>query len=406
MQPFSTIRVIDFTHVIAGPFCTYQLAVMGADVIKVEPPDNPDMARASSANPPFGDDGLGAFFTSQNANKRAIAIDLKSDQGQKLAKELIETADVVVENYRSGALSRLGLGYDDIKSIKPDIIYCSMTGFGQDGPNGGRTAYDNVIQAYSGLMSATGNEQSAPTKVGPPVLDYGTGIQAAFAISAALFQRTLTGEGQYIDIAMLDAAIMLMSSNVTYLNQKKRLVPLSGNMSSFNAGYSCYQTQSGLLMLGAFTGKQVENMWIVLGDPGHGAVMRNLQPPAMSDYVAEDTARISELLLAKTAAEWEQEFNANKVPAARVRSLDETLEDDHLESRTVIQSLEDEKSISGLPVAAFKFKKGGPKLTRPAPIFGQHTHQILVELGYNDKEIEAFHNQGVVSISNPGNVST
>ena len=139
------------------------------------------------------------------------------------------------------------------------------------------------------------------------MLDYGTGIQAAFAISAALFQRTFTGQGQYIDIAMLDAAIMLMSSNVTYLNQKNRLVPLSGNMSSFNAGYSCYQTKEGLLMLGAFTGKQVENMWMVLGDPMHGAVMSKLHPPAMADHVKEDTARISDLLLAKTAAEWEQE---------------------------------------------------------------------------------------------------
>jgi len=406
MQPFSNIRVIDFTHVIAGPFCTYQLAVMGADVIKIEPPDNPDMARARSGEVPHGVNGLGAFYTSQNANKRAIAIDLKSVQGQKLARELIETADVVVENYRSGAMAGLGLGYDDVKTIKPDIIYCSMTGFGQEGPNSSRTAYDNVIQAYSGLMSATGDGQTAPTKVGPPVLDYGTGIQAAFAISAALYQRTFTGQGQYIDIAMLDAGIMLMSSNVTYLDQKNRLVPLTGNMSSFNAGYSCYQTMDGLLMMGAFTGRQVENMWIVLGDPGHGAELGQLQPPAMAEHVEKDTGRIGELLLMKSAEEWEQEFNANKVPAARVRSLDETLEDDHLKTRTVIQSLENDKNNSRIPVAAFKFDSNGPKLKSPPPVFGQHTHQILEQLGYNDNEIEDLQIQGVIALATTGDIST
>ncbi len=401
MQPFSNLRVIDLTHVIAGPFCTYQLAVMGADVIKIEPPGNPDMVRAKSSKFPHGEHGLGAFYTAQNANKRAISIDLKSRQGQGLVKELIVTADVVVENYRSGAMAKLGLGYDDIKAIKPDIIYCSMTGFGQEGPNGSRTAYDNIIQAYSGMMSATGDEQTSPTKVGPPVLDYGTGIQAAFAISAALYQRTHTGEGQYIDIAMLDAAIMLMSSNVTYRNQNDKLAPLTGNMSEFNAGYGCYQTKDGMLMLGAYTGKQVENLWIAFGDSKHGATMRKLQPPAMMDHIDKDSTRISEILLKKSAAQWEKELTANNVPAARVRSLDEALEDEQLKSRTVIQSLDNHGNSSKIPVAAFKFEKNGPKLASLPPVFGQHTHQVLQELGYNDNEINSLQSRGVIALAQP-----
>ena len=157
MQPFSNIRVIDLTHVIAGPFCAYQLAVMGADVIKVESPTNPDMLRANTEDFPYKDKGLSAFFTSQNANKRAISLELKSQQGRKILKQLIETADVVIENYRVGAMSKLGLGYEDIKKLKPNIIYCSMTGFGQTGPLSKRTVYDNVIQAYSGLMGRKWN---------------------------------------------------------------------------------------------------------------------------------------------------------------------------------------------------------------------------------------------------------
>ncbi len=397
MQPFANIRVIDLTHVIAGPFCTYQLAVLGADVIKVEPPQTPDMVRARTGQFPHGANGLGSFFTSQNGNKRAISIDLRTEQGVKILKEIIATADVLVENYRSGALAKLGLGYDDVKVCKPDIIYCSMTGFGQDGPKGGRTAYDNVIQACSGLMSATGTRQTAPTKVGPPVLDYGTGIQAAFAISAALYQRTFTGQGQHIDIAMLDAAIMLMSSNVTHYHQTQSLMPLAGNDSAFNAGYCCYQTRQGRLMLGAYTGQQIRDLWMVLGDPDHAAAMQDLHPPAMAAHVETDRARISEILLRKTAAQWEEELNAHRVPAARVRSLDEALNDEQLRYRTVVQTLEDDEQQLQIPVASFKYADNGPKLTSLPPVFGQHTHQVLRALGYDDNEISHLESRGVIA---------
>lgn len=399
MQPFSNIRVIDLTHVIAGPFCAYQLAVMGADVIKVESPEKPDMVRAKTNEFPYGDRGLAPFFVSQNSNKRSICLELTSERGQEVLKELIATADVFIENYRSGSLTKLGLGYEDVKVIKPDIIYCSMTGFGQQGPLSDRTAYDNVIQAYSGLMAANGNGQTSPTKVGPPILDYGTGIQAAFAISAALYQRTFSAEGQYIDIAMLDAALMLMSSNITYYGQKNELIPLTGNNSSFNAGYSCYQTKQGLLMLGAYTGEQVKNMWLVLGDPDHAEALKNNQPPGMAPHLQTDSARIGKLLLEKTAAEWEQTFNAQKVPAARVRSLDETLDDEQLNHRDVIQTSDDDPENSRTPLAAFKYAKNGPKLTRNPPMFGQHTHEILRELGYSDKEISKLESKGTIALA-------
>ena len=414
MQPFSSIKVIDLTHVIAGPFCTYQLAVMGAEVIKIELPSSPDMVRATGIQFPSGEYGLGPMFTSQNANKRAISIDLKTSQGKEILRKLIHGADILVENYRSGALANLGFDYESVKSIQQDIIYCSMTGFGQQGPLGQRTAYDNVIQAFSGLMSANGPEHSDPVKVGPPVLDYGTGIQAAYAIAAALFQRTRTGKGQYIDIAMLDAALMLMSSNVTSFHQNGKLNSRAGNMSSFNAGYGCYPTLDGLIMIGAYTGRQVCNLWTALGDPDHGEKLASLNPPEMESFIKQDTERLSKLLMAQSASYWEERLNQYKVPAARVRTLNETLAEEQLQHRTVIQNAGTKNSHSTnriadknrdesqfqYPTAAFKFNdNAGPKLHSAPPVFAQHTREVLSELGYNAQQIKSLEDQKVISSS-------
>jgi crotonobetainyl-CoA:carnitine CoA-transferase CaiB-like acyl-CoA transferase len=401
MQPFSSIKVVDLTHVIAGPFCTFQLAVMGANVIKVESPSLPDMVRATGIDFPKGEAGLSFGFVSQNSNKKAVAIDLKTEEGKQILRELCKGADIFVENYRSGAMAELGFDYESVKSIQPDIIYCSMTGYGQDGPLGKRTAYDNVIQAFSGLMGATGSDETGPMKVGPPVLDYGTGIQAAYAIAAALFQRTKTQQGQYIDIAMLDSALMLMSSNITHYQQNGKLHPTTGNMSSFNAGYGCYPTADGLLMIGAYTSKQVSDMWEVLGDSEHAKEFIGLQSSAMSDFLVADTEKLHEVLLAKTASEWEILFNEHKVPAARVRQVDETLADPHLQCRTVMQSAGNSASSATYPTASFKYAQGGgPVLHSDPPVLGQHTHEVLTDLGYNAQQIKDLADKNIVSLNN------
>ena len=405
MQAFSNVRVIDLTHVIAGPFCTYQLAVMGADVIKVEPPENLDMSRTSGALADVESraekSDMHSDFTAQNANKRGVCIDLKSVEGGEILRRLLADADVFVENYRSGALAKIGFDYAAVKALKPDIIYCSITGFGQRGPLAERTAYDNVIQAYSGLMAATGDADTAPLKVGPPVLDYGTGIQAAFAIAAALYQRTISGKGQHIDVAMLDAAIMLMSSHVTRFHHAGELVPVTGNNSAFNAGYCCYDTGEGLLMLGAYTGMQVKNMWAVLGDPDHGEALENLTPMAMGDYFEDDVRRIAEILRDKTADQWEVEFNRGRVPAAKVRELDQALADPQLGGRAVLQSasVDDQPAFRDLPVAAFQYAENGPRLRFPPPLPAQHTGEVLREIGYDDAQLLRLEKQGVIKLA-------
>ena len=412
MQAFSNLRVIDLTHVIAGPFCTYQLAVMGADVIKVEPPQNPDVSRTSGSLPGWekvgagteAETGMRSDFTAQNANKRAVCVDLKSAEGGEILRRLIKGADVFVENYRSGAMAKIGFDYPAVKALKPDIIYCSITGFGQQGPIAGRTAYDNVIQACSGLMAATGDARSAPLKVGPPVLDYGTGIQAAFAIAAALYQRTATGKGQHIDVAMLDAAIMLMSSHVTRFHHSGELAPVTGNDSAFNAGYCCYATKEGLLMLGAYTGEQVKNMWAVLGDPGHGEALAALTPMDMAGHFQADNQRIAGILKEKTASRWEIEFNERRVPAARVRELDQALADPQLNGRAVLQRLPadaDWPATQKLPVAAFQYAdaESGPQLRSPPPPPARHTGEVLGEIGYSEEELLELQNRGVIKMA-------
>src|SRR5215467_10462917 len=214
-RPFEGIRVIDVTHVLAGPFATYQLAVLGADVIKVEHPDDPDQSRGGGTDAVLNRAQLGTSFLAQGSNKRAITLDLKTECDRGVLKKLVATADVFVENYRPGALEALGLGYEALSAVNPRLIYASFSAFGQTGPRREQTAYDHVIQATSGIMAMTGTEDVHPIKFGAPAIDYATGMTGAFALASALFQRARTGRGQRIDMAMLDVALILASSLVT-----------------------------------------------------------------------------------------------------------------------------------------------------------------------------------------------
>ena len=396
MQPFEGIKVIDFTHVIAGPFCAYQLGVLGADVIKIESVDAPDMLRYEGEDVEQAGRGYGMTFLAQSANKRAIAIDLKTEKGQVIARQLAAEADVVIENYRSGALNALGLGYEALKAINPTLIYCSLTGFGQEGELGQRTAYDNVIQAISGLMASTGAPRSGAVKVGPPVLDYGTGIQAAFAIAAALFQRTRVGKGQRIDIAMLDAALMLSGTNITYLQETGSAPALTGNSSLRSAGYGCFDTADGQLMIGAYTGEQMGNLWKILGDAEHGKSMRSLRIFELAAYIESDRPRIADLLLKDSALSWEKRLNAGRVPAAAVRAIDETLAMNQLTTRNVTQQVATHRGQVDLPMASFSFEHGGPALHSAPPLHGEHSRDILSGIGYSDDAIEKLEKEGVV----------
>src|SRR5581483_11042611 len=238
------------THVLAGPFAAYQLGVLGADVIKVEHPDDPDQSRSSVTDKALNKKQMGTSFLTQASNKRSLALDLKKPADREVLKRLVATADVFVENYRPGAFDALGLGYDDLSKINPKLIYASFSAFGQSGPRGRQTAYDHVIQATSGIMAMTGTKDVHPVKFGAPAIDYATGMTGAFALASALYQREKTGKGQRIDMAMLDVAMILMSSPVTgYLRNGVHPKP-HGNRHP-HATNGAFQTKDGLVMLGA-----------------------------------------------------------------------------------------------------------------------------------------------------------
>ncbi len=265
-RPFEGVRIIDITHVLAGPFATYQIGLLGADVIKVEDPNEPDQSRDSGTDNELNHAGMGTGFLTQGSNKRAITLNLKTEEGRTILKKLTATADVLVENYRPGAMEALGLGYEDIRRINPRLIYASFSAFGQGGPKRERTAYDHVIQSTSGIMAMTGTPEVNPIKIGAPAIDYATGTMGAFALSAALFQRERTGEGQRVDMAMLDVAMILMASHVTgYLRNGKHPKP-SGNRMP-HATSMAYQTAEGIVMLGASNLRQQKRLWTVLERP-------------------------------------------------------------------------------------------------------------------------------------------
>lgn len=387
MRPFEGIRVIDLTHVFAGPFCTFQLAMLGADVIKVEGPDHPDMVRIEGGDDRLNAAGMGASFQSQNAGKRAIALDLKTSRGQAVMRRLIETADVLVLNYAGGAAERMGVSPAAAQAINPKLIHCTLTGYGRTGPKANHPAYDNVIQAFSGLMAGNGTPDTGPVRIGPAVVDYGTGAQAALAVSAALFQRERTGLGQVIDVAMVDAALMLMAASVTDTVATGAPPARTGNINPSYPAYRTYDTAGGLLMVGAFTNAQHADLYEFLGETDRAAEVRAETRLDLIARLQEDSLMLQRHFLTRTADAWEEDLNAAHIPAARVRDLVEALQEPQLRSRLVMQPHSGgAESLAELPVAAFGYASDGPSLTRPVPLPGQHTEEILEELGMRGGE--------------------
>ncbi|MCP5085248.1 MAG: CoA transferase [Rhodobacteraceae bacterium] len=400
MQPFQGIRVLDLTHVLAGPFCTFQLGVLGADVIKIEPPDNPDMTREEGVSPALNTDLRGTYFMAQSAGKRSLALDLAVPQGKALFLKLVKSADVLVQNYAGDALDGLGLDYKTLAEVNPQLIYCSLSGFGRTGPKAEHPAYDIVIQAWSGIMAANGwSEEDAPLRVGPPMVDYGTGAQAAMAISAALFQRTRTGRGQFIDVAMADCAMMLMSAHVTDTIATGKAPDRHGNAHPKLPTYSAYKASDGWIMLGAYTNRQAAALMRVLGFSAEADEIAATPRADIGKRAEHDRALITGRIAEETAQHWEDVLNAAHVPAARVRRVAEALSEEQTTTRGVIGSYGAPVGLGGpdrLTVAGFGFEEGGPELAGPPPRFGENSAGILADIGVDEAEFARLEDARVV----------
>jgi len=394
MRPFEGIRIVDVTHVLAGPFAAYQLALLGADVIKVEHPHDYDQSRDTGGDRALNRERMGTGYLTQGSNKRAITLDLKHERGREVLKKLVAGADVFVENYRAGALPALGLGYEDLSAINPRLIYCSMTAFGQDGPRGGQTAYDHLIQATSGMMATTGTPEVTPLKTGSPVIDYATGTMCAFALSAALFQRERTGRGQYIDSSMLDVALMLMGSHITAYMRTGHEPKAKGNRMD-RASSQLYQAKDAPLMIAASNRGQHERLFRALDRPD--LADQSSHEEREQRYDAQ-TKELEQIIAQRPADEWEQYLQSRHVPAGRVRTLAEALADPQLKSRRVLheQEIPGVAGSATVPLAAFKFAHGGPSIETPPPRLGEHTDQVLREIGYGDAEIVALRAAGAI----------
>ena len=364
------IRVLDLTNVLAGPLCAYQLALLGAEVIKVEAPGTGDLARQLGSAADLNSQFMGASFLAQNGGKKSVTVNLKTAQGKTVLRRLVKSADVLVENFRPGVMSRLGLGYEELRECNPSLVYCAISGFGQDGPLRDAPAYDQIIQGLSGMMSITGDADSAPLRAGYPVADTISGIVAAFATASALVRRHGTGEGAFIDVSMLDSALLTMGWVISnYLIGGTEPQP-HGNNNFTAAPSGTFSTRQGLLNIAANKQEQFEFLAKAVGRDDLITDPRFSRRESRKEHRAALTDALEAALGAKTAKEWDVILNEIGVPAGCVVTVPEALQSAQIASRGLLQTFDEVPGVERPITVArtgFKLSDGEPIATTPSP---------------------------------------
>ena len=394
-QAFTGLRIIDFTQVLAGPFATQQLAQLGADVIKIEQPEAGDITRGLMSS---GSDGMAPSFLTCNLGKRAITLDLKHPKAKEIVHRLVASADAVVENFKPGTIDKLGFGYEALKAIKPDLVYASISGYGQSGPKSELPAFDGAIQASSGMMSISGHPESGPTRTGYFSVDMSTALNAAFAISAALFRRHLTGEGQRIDVSMLDTAVVMQAAQMSNYLVTNTLPELMGNRSPTKSPTAnVFASADGFVQIVALREAHVKALFTLLGV----ADMYDTYPePAIRiAHTDEINAVIKPALAAQSSAHWISELGKLGIPCAPIQTLDEVAAEPQFDHRLIFTEIPNPRT----PDASVKVVSAGhvsepapPKVQRPSPSLGQDNDNVLGELGYSEHDIAELRAQRVI----------
>ncbi|MFZ2102647.1 MAG: CoA transferase [Oricola sp.] len=383
-QPLAGIRIADFSHVIAGPLATHFLRLLGAEVIKVEPPTG-DVLRNYTQRKELR--GMAEPFISTNAGKKSVVLDLKTEFGREAARRLVETSDVLVENFRPGVIDRLGLGHDTFRDSHPSLIFCSISGYGQGGPMRDYPAIDQIIQSVSGLMSLSGEPDSGPLRVGFPIVDTYSALLGAFAIQSALIQRERDPDrrGQFIDMSMLDASLVMMASVVAPLVISGIQPRRTGNRGfSLAPTADTFDTLDDPITIGAVQQIQYERLCAALDRPDLKSDPRYATPDLRMKHDRELQGELAMTFRTRTALEWEETLSRHGVPAGAVRSVEDVLRLEQLQGRNLKLDI----SVPNAAVetatilnAGFTFSHDGPGLSEAPPLLGEHTEEILRSLG-------------------------
>jgi crotonobetainyl-CoA:carnitine CoA-transferase CaiB-like acyl-CoA transferase len=395
-KPFAGVRVLDFTQVFAGPFGCYQLALLGADVIKVERVGGEDMRR-SPLNKLWAARNMATAWMAINSNKRNIALDLTKPKSVEIVHRLSAKADVVMENFRPGIMDRMGIGYEVLSGINPRLIYCAVSGFGQTGPERATAAYDGKIQAMSGIMSVTGHPGEGPMRAGFAICDAIGGMTAAFAVASALYQRTHTGRGQFVDVAMLDASLSFLSSYVADYTIGGHVQGQMGNRAQSRLPTAdAFRVKGGHILLAVNNEKQFGALARAIGKPDLAKDIRFCDWPSRVANDAALRAIIEEAFASDDDKTWEARLTKADVPCSRVWSIAEIVAHPQLAHRDVLQRVETRHGPMTVVGSGFRLAHGGGSVERPPAGVGEHAEEVLEEVGYTQSDIAALRGEGVI----------
>ncbi len=393
-KPLAGIKVVDLSRFIAGPYCTMKLGDMGAEVIKIETPERGDDSRA--LGPPFLN-GESAYYMSFNRNKKSVTLNMREEKGKEILRKLISEADVFIENFRIGVTEKMGLTYDDVKKIKEDIIYCSVTGYGHNSPYREKPSFDVMIQGEAGLMSITGFPDGPPQRVGVAIADLLGGFHAVEGILLALLVRNQTGKGQFVDVSLMDSIISILTYQAGNFLATGEVPQRVGNRHPMITPYESFETKDGYVIFAVGNQRLWENFIKVLGredlneDPRFADMKSRNQNPAELKEILEEITRT------KNTDEWVEIMEKEGVPCGRIRTLDQVLTDPHVDVREMVLEKEHPTAgmikLTGVPT---KLSLTPGEVSAVPPTLGQHTDEVLSKLGYSKDDIKTFRDKKIV----------